>query len=159
MALTVGTIAPDFTLRSLSTGELEDRTLSSHRGQSNVVLLFFPAAFTGVCTQEMCDVTNGLGAFGDADAVVYGISGDTAFAQAAWAEQNGIKVSLLSDYSKKTSQAYDVVLPDLAGHGPAAKRAAFVVDKQGVIRYAEETPTPVDLPNFDAVRAALAELG
>ena len=157
MALSIGTVAPDFTLRTLGAEGLEDRTLSSFKGQKNVVLLFFPAAFTGVCTQEMCDTTSGLGRFADANAEVFGISGDSAFALDAWAKQNNIGVTLLSDYGKAVSYAYDVVLPDLVGMGPAAKRAAFVIDRDGIFRNGEETPTPLELPNFSPVHEVLNE--
>ncbi len=140
----------------MSADGLVDVSLADYRGK-NVVLLFFPAAFTGVCTQEMCDVSQGLSG-GMGDAVVLGLSGDTAFAQDAWAKQNDIKVPLLSDYSKTVAEAYDVVLPDLAGMGPASKRAAFVIDKEGVVRYSEETPTPLELPNFEQIRTTLDSL-
>lgn len=158
MALKPGTHAPAFTLKSKTPEGLVDVSLADHLGKDNVVLLFFPAAFTGVCTQEMCDTSQGLAAYRDLNAVVYGISGDTAFALEAWAQQNQITVPLLSDYSKGTIQAYDVVLPDLVGMGPASKRAAFVIDKEGVIRYSEETPTPLELPNFNEIRATLEGL-
>lgn len=136
---------------------LVDVSLSEFRGK-NVVLLFFPAAFTGVCTQEMCDVSQGLTSI-KGDAVVLGISGDSAFSLDAWAKQNKITIPLLSDYSKSVINAYDVVLPDLVGMGPASKRAAFVIDRDGVIRYSEETATPLDLPNFDQIQATLNQLG
>lgn len=158
MALTTGVEAPDFSLIRKTDSGLETVTLSGFRGQKNVVLLFFPAAFTGVCTQEMCDVSGGLSAYADLDAEVLGISGDSAFAQEAWAKANGITIPLLSDYQKATTQAYDVTLPDLVGMGPASKRAAFVIDKSGVIRYSEETPTPLELPSFDQIQATLQGL-
>jgi peroxiredoxin len=158
MALAVGTPAPDFTLKTMTEEGLADLTLSSSFGQQNTVLLFFPAAFTGVCTQEFCDASGGLGEYAELNAQVIGISADTPFAQSAWAKANGITVPLASDYQKSTIEAYDVVLPDLAGLGAGSKRAAFVVDKEGVIRYSEETPTPLELPNVAAIKAALAEL-
>ncbi|MCX7801260.1 MAG: redoxin domain-containing protein [Fimbriimonadales bacterium] len=158
MPLSPGTPAPDFTLKTMTADGLKDVTLSSVRGSKNVVLLFFPAAFTGVCTQELCDVSSGFSAYADLDAEVYGISPDTPFAQDAWAKQNGITVTLLSDYQKEVAKAYDVLLPDLIGLGPGSARAAFVIDKQGVIRYAEQTPSPLELPNFEAVRQTLASL-
>ncbi len=134
---------------------LVDVKLSDNFGSKNTVLLFFPAAFTGVCTEQMCDMTAGLGDFGGADAVVYGISADTPFAQAEWAKKSSISVQLLSDYQKETIEAYDVVLPDLVGLGKGSQRAAFVIDKEGVVRYSEQTPTPLEKPNTEAIMSAL----
>ncbi|HSI65477.1 MAG TPA: redoxin domain-containing protein [Candidatus Saccharimonadia bacterium] len=159
MALSIGTSAPDFTLKSKSSGEMKDVTLSANFGSKNTVLLFFPLAFTGVCTQEFCDVTAGLGQFTGLNADVIGISVDSPFAQEAWAKQERITIPLVSDLNKATIKAYDVVFPNLAGIGDTAARAAFVIDKKGVIQYAEQTATPKDLPDFEAVKAALAKLG
>lgn len=158
MPIAVGTKAPDFTLKSKDANGLKDVTLSANFGKKNTVVLFFPLAFTGVCTQEFCDVTQGLGSYGDLDAEIIGVSVDSPFAQEAWAQSKNITVPLVSDLNKKTAEAYDVLLPDLAGIGSAAARAAFVVDKNGVVQYAEQTPTPKDLPNFEAIKAKLAEL-
>ena len=159
MALSVGTQAPDFTLKSKAADGLKDVTLSANFGSKATVVLFFPLAFTGVCTQEMCDITAGLSAYSDLGADVIGISVDSPFAQEAWAKKDGIGITLVSDLNKETTKAYDVVFPGLAGIGDTSARAAFVVDKNGVIQYAEQTPTPKDIPNFDAVKAALAKLG
>ncbi len=137
---------------------LVDVKLSDNFGSKNTVLLFFPAAFTGVCTEQMCDMTAGLGDFGGVDAVVYGISADTPFAQAEWAKKSSISVQLLSDYQKETIEAYDVVLPDLVGLGKGSQRAAFVIDKEGVVRYSEQTPTPLEKPNAEAIMSALKGL-
>jgi peroxiredoxin len=131
--------------------------LSDNFGKSKTVLFFFPLAFTGVCTQEMCDVTAGLGDYSGLNAQVYGISVDSPFAQAAWAKQNKISVTLLSDLNKQVAAAYGVVFHGLAGIGDTAARAAFVIGTDGVVKYAEQTPTPKDLPNFAAVKAALAK--
>lgn len=158
MPLNPGTPAPAFTLKTMTSDGLKDVSLSDNLGRKNTVLLFFPAAFTSVCTQEMCDISAGFGAFESLDAEVYGISVDSPFAQDAWAKANNITIPLLSDYDRKVSTAYDVLLPDLVGLGPAAARAAVVIDKQGVVRYAEQTPTPLELPNFDAVKETLKNL-
>jgi len=131
--------------------------LSDNFGKSQTVLLFFPAAFTGVCTQEMCDTTAGLGEYEKLGATVYAISVDGPFAQEAWAKANGIKLTLLSDQNKTVIKDYDVVFPTLAGMYVTSARAAFVIGKDGVVKYAEQTPTPKDLPNFAAVKAALAK--
>jgi glutaredoxin-dependent peroxiredoxin len=155
MPLPVGSKAPDFTLKTKTADSLKDVKLSDNLGKKQTVLLFFPLAFTGVCTQEMCDITAGLGQYAGLDAEVYAISVDSPFAQEAWAKQKGIKVTLLSDLDKTVTKAYDVVFPNLAGVGDTAARAAFVVGRDGRIKYAEQTPTPQDLPNFAAVQAAL----
>lgn len=156
MPLAVGSKAPDFTLKTKTAEGLKDVKLSDNFGKKPTVLLFFPLAYTSVCTTEMCDVTSGLGDYASLGADVYAISVDSPFSQEAWAKQNGIKLTLLSDLNKTTAKAYDVIFPGLAGIGDTAARAAFVVGKDGAIKYAEQTPTPKDLPNFAAVKQALA---
>ena len=158
MALPVGTKAPDFTLKSKKAEGLVDVKLSDNFGRKNTVLLFFPLAFTGSCTQEMCDLTAGLNAYSELNTDVLAVSVDSPFSQEAWAQKEKIGITLASDLNKTTAKAYDTLLDDLIGIGSASARAAFVIDKQGVIRYSEQTPTPKDLPNFDAVKAKLAEL-
>lgn len=158
MAIQVGSKAPNFTLKSKTTGTPTDVTLSNNLGKKNTVLLFFPLAFTGVCTSEMCDVTAGLKNYSDLNADVIGISVDSPFAQEAWAKQEKIGITLASDLNKKVSEEYGVLLPDLLGFGATAARAAFVVDKNGMIQYAEQTPTPKDLPNFTAIKETLQRL-
>jgi len=157
MALAVGTKAPDFTLKTKTADGLKDIKLSDHLGKDQVVLLFFPLAYTGVCTQEMCDISNGLSGYASLGATVYGISVDSPFTHEAWAKANKITVTLLSDLNKTTTKAYDVVFPNLAGVGDTSARAAFVIGKDGVIKYAEQTPTPKDLPSFEKIKAALAQ--
>ena len=158
MAITVGTKAPEFTLKSKDANGLVDVSLSANLGQKNTVILFFPLAFTGVCTTELCDVTQGISAYADLGASVIGISVDSPFAQEAWAKKENIAIQLVSDLDKKTIAAYGVEFPGLAGIGLTSARAAFIVDKAGVIQYAEQTATPKDLPNFEAIKAKLAEL-
>ena len=158
MALSIGTQAPDFTLKSKKGDAISAVSLSESLGKSNTVLLFFPLAFTGVCTQEMCEISAGLGGYEGLNARVIGISVDSPFAQDAWAQKERIGITLASDLNKTVSAAYGVLLADLGGFGSTSARAAFVIDKAGVIQYAEQTPTPKDLPNFDAVKAKLAEL-
>ena len=156
MAIPIGSQAPDFTLKSKTPTGVVDVKLANNLGKTNTVLLFFPLAFTGVCTAEMCDVSNGLDSFTGADVIA--ISVDSPFAQEAWAKANNIKVTLASDLNKAVTKAYDVVFPMLAGVGDTSARAAFVIDKAGVVQYSEQTPTPKDLPNFEAVKACLAKL-
>ncbi|MGV3755228.1 MAG: redoxin domain-containing protein [Verrucomicrobiota bacterium] len=158
MAISVGSKAPDFSLKSKTAEGLKDVKLSANFGQKNTVILFFPLAFTGVCTQEMCDITAGLGAYKGLNADVIAISVDSPFAQEAWAIQNKISLTIASDLNKKTAADYGVLLADLIGLGSVSARAAFVVDKNGVIQYSEQTPTPKDLPNFAAVKEVLAKL-
>ncbi len=162
MALKVGDKAPDFELTTKAADGPKLVKLSGNDGK-NTVLLFFPMAFTGVCTKEMCEVSAGLGQYSTLNADVWGISGDNPFAQAAWAEKEKIIVPLLSDYEHKVARAYgcayDSFLPAKnLPMGGVPKRSAFVVDKGGIIRYAEIKESPGDLPNFDAVKAALAQL-
>jgi len=158
MPIAVGTKAPDFTLKSKNATGIVEVTLSANFGKKNTVLLFFPLAFTGVCTTELCDVTAGLSQYAGLNADVIGISVDSPFAQEAWAKQHNIGITLVSDLNKTVTKAYDVVFPMLAGVGDTSARAAFVVDKNGVIQYAEQTPTPKDLPNFNAIKDVLAKL-
>ena len=159
MPIAVGSQAPDFTLKSKNASGVTEVKLSNNFGKKNTVILFFPLAFTGVCTQEMCSISAGFGAYTSLKADVIGISVDSPFAQEAWAQKEKITVTLASDLNKKTAADYGVLLPDLLGFGSTSARAAFVVDKQGVVRYAEQTPTPKDLPNFDAVKDVLSKLG
>jgi peroxiredoxin len=158
MPLPVGTKAPDFTLKSKTADGLRDVKLSENFGRKNTLLLFFPAAFTGVCTQEMCDVSSGMNAYSDLGAAVIGVSVDSPYAQEAWAQKEKIAITLASDFNKSTAKNYGVLLDDLAGIGSSAARAAFVIDKHGVIQYSEQTPSPKELPNFQAIKAKLGEL-
>jgi glutaredoxin-dependent peroxiredoxin len=158
MAIKVGSKAPDFTLKSKNATGLVDVKLSNNFGKKNTVLLFFPAAFTGVCTQEMCSISGGMNDYTGLNADVIAVSIDTPFAQEAWAQKEKITITLASDLNKTVIKDYDVVFPMLAGVGDTAARAAFVIDKNGVVQYSEQTPTPKDLPNFDAVKATLAKL-
>jgi peroxiredoxin len=157
MPLAVGSQAPDFTLKSKTVEGLKDIKLSDNFGKKQTVLLFFPLAFTSVCTQEMCNTTAGLAAYEKLGADVIALSVDSPFAQEAWATQNKIKLTIVSDLNKETTKAYGVLFPGLAGIGDTSARAAFVIGKDGVIKYAEQTATPKDLPNFAAIQAALAK--
>jgi len=157
MPIAVGSKAPEFTLKTRNAGAYVDVKLSDNFGKKPTVLLFFPAAFSGVCTTEMCDQSGGLGDYEKLGAAVYAISVDNALAQEAWAKQNKITITLLSDLNKIVTRAYGVSFPDFAGMGETAARAAFVIGTDGVVKYAEQTPTLKDLPNFAAVKAALAQ--
>ena len=157
MPIAIGSKAPDFTLKTKTPGGLKDIKLSDNFGKKQTVLLFFPLAYTGTCTQEMCDVTTGLDQYAGLNAEVYGISVDSPFAQEAWAKEHKIKVTLLSDLNKTTARAYEVIFPMLAGIGETSARAAFVIGADGLVKYSEQTATPKDLPNLAAVAAALAK--
>lgn len=117
MPLAVGTKAPDFSLPTKAADGPKQIKLSDNFGKKNTVLLFFPMAFTGTCTQEMCNLTPELPNYAGVNAVVYGISGDNPFAQEAWAQKEKIEVTLLSDYEHKVADqygvAYDSFLPQL----------------------------------------------
>ncbi len=154
MALDKGTKAPEFTLKRKTADGLVDVALKDNLGKRKQVLLFFPLAFTGVCTNEMCSITQDLGVYEKLDAAVYGISVDSPFAQEAWAKQNKISLPLLSDFNKEVAAAYGV-LYDLLGFKGVSKRAAFVVDKKGTIVYAWYSDDPHNLPDFKAIQDAL----
>lgn len=158
MPISVGSKAPDFVLKSKQASGLVDVRLSDNFGKKNTVLLFFPLAFTSVCTKEMCDLTAGLNAYSGIGADVIAVSVDSPFAQEAWAQKEKIGITLASDLNKEVIKNYGVVFPMLAGVGDTAARSAFVIDKSGVVRYSEQTPTPKDLPNFTAIKAELAKL-
>jgi glutaredoxin-dependent peroxiredoxin len=156
MPLAIGSKAPDFTLKSKNAEGFKDITLSANFGQKQTVLVFFPMAYTSVCTKEMCDVSSGLADYEKLGASVIGISVDSALTQEVWAKTNNIGITLVSDLNKTTAKAYGVIFPMFLGMGDTSARAVFVIGKDGVIKYAEQTPTPKDLPNFAAVKAALA---
>ncbi|MCF7674461.1 MAG: redoxin domain-containing protein [Akkermansiaceae bacterium] len=163
MTIKVGDKAPDFTLVTKTADGPKLVTLSAEIGSANIVLLFVPMAFTGVCTQEFCDISAGIADYEALDAKVLGVSGDNPFAQAAWAEKEGITIPLLSDYEHTVAKAYGVAYESFLPEanlimGGVAKRSAFVIDKQGVVRYAEVQDHPKDLPDFAAVKAALKAL-
>ncbi len=156
MALKVGDKAPDFTLFNQ---DGEAVSLNSFKGK-NVVVLFFPAANTGACTKEMCTFRDELKVYENLNAQVLGISVDTHFALKMFHEKNNYNFPLLSDFNKKTIEAYDVILdvfvPGKFDYFNTAKRAAFVVDDKGNIKHIEVLANPGDQPNFEAVKKALA---
>ena len=163
MPLAVGTKAPDFTLSTKAASGPKQIKLGDNFGKKNTLLLFFPMAFTGTCTTEMCSLTKELPNYSNMNTVVYGISGDNPFAQEAWAQKEKIDVTLLSDYEHKVAKDYGVVydsfLPQLnLGMAGVPKRSAFIIDKNGVIQYAESNDDAKQLPNFDKIKAKLAEL-
>ena len=154
MATQVGESAPEFTLKN---ADMEDVSLTDFSGKK-VVLLFVPLAFSGPCTQELCDISAGIIAYDDLGAQVLGISVDSPFSLKAWAEKEGITIPLLSDFNKEVSAAYGAQFDDLLGFKGVAKRSAFVLDSEGVIRYASVSDDPKQLPDFEAIKACLQTL-
>jgi peroxiredoxin len=157
MALSVGTKAPRFSLKSKTPDSMVDVSLADHLGKDIVVLMFVPGAFTGVCTDQFCQMSNGTQEI--PGAVVYGLSVDSAYCQAAWKRDDKISMTLLSDFTHSVTQAYDVVLDSLSGMGPASLRASFVIDREGNIAYVEVTESTLHMVNFDAIKAAVVALG
>jgi peroxiredoxin len=156
MSLQVGQEAPDFTLKNTN---LEDVTLSSFRGKKNVVLLFVPLAFTGVCTNELCSVRDNLNSYANLNAEVIGISVDSPFAQKQWKEKEQLNFTLLSDFNREVVKAYEAQYASLLGLQGVAKRSAFVIDKEGRVRYAEVLEEARNLPDFDRIQTTLQSLG
>ncbi len=155
MAISTGIQAPDFTLKTKTSEGLQEVTLSDQFGKSATVLLFFPFAFTGVCTEEMCSVRDSLASYQALDARVFGISVDSPFTLEVMAQKDGINFPLLSDFNKEAASAYDVLYEDFIGFKGVCKRSAFVINKQGKIVYASSSDDPKQLPDFDAILASL----
>ena len=156
MAVEVGEAAPDF---SLYDTERQKRGLSEFKGQ-NVVLVFFPGAFTGVCSKVMCTLRDQIGQYSSLNAQVIGISVDPPFSHKEWMDQNNVTFPFLSDFNREVVNKYDVALPNMGtmeGY-VAAKRAVFVLDKEGIIRYKWVGDTPANEPDYDEVQKAVAQL-
>lgn len=155
MAITKGMQAPDFTLRNT---EKQKVTLSELKGK-NVVLLFFPLAFTSVCTAELCNVRDNLSLYNNTNAVVFGISVDSLYTLGKFKEEQHLNFDLLSDFNKEVSAAYDAIYEtfsnDMKG---VSKRAAFVIDKDGVVQYAEVLENAGEQPDFSAIQKTLEAL-
>jgi len=155
MAITVGQTAPDFKLFNTEKKEI---ALSDYKGK-NLVVLFFPLAFTGVCTAELCNVRDNYNIYTSLNAEVVGISIDSLFSLGAFKKEQNYNFDLLSDFNKTTSKAYDS-LYETFGFGMlgVTKRSAFVIDKDGIIRYSEILEDAGKQPNFDAIKACLEKL-
>jgi len=163
MSIKVGDKAPNFTLVTKTANGPELVTLSDLIGKSNIVLLFVPMAFTGGCTTEFCNISNGIAEYDALDAKVLGISGDNPFAQEAWAQKEGITITLLSDYDHAVTEAYGVAYKQFLPEanlimGGVSKRSAFVIDKAGIVQYAEVQEHPKDMPDFEAIKSTLRSL-
>lgn len=155
MAIKVGDKAPDFTLNSENLVEI---SLSGLQGKP-VVLLFFPLAFTGVCTAELCSMRDDISTYNKLDAQILAISVDSPFSLKEFKAQQNFNFPLLSDFNREVAAQYGALYEMFVkGLKGVAKRAAFVIDKEGIIRYAEVLESAADLPNFDAVKETLASL-
>ena len=155
MTLNVGNIAPDFVLKNTA---LEDVSLSSQKGQ-NVVVLFFPLAFTGTCTEELCHMRDSISKFNDLNANILAISVDSPFTLKKYKEENSLNFTLLSDFNKETSQAYGAFYEDFVlGMKGVSKRAVFLIDKNGMLQYSEVLEDASKLPHFENLEKALSKL-
>ena len=152
MALRVGDAAPSFTLPS-EPGQTVD--LGQHLGKDKIVLLFFPLAFSSVCTAEMCHMRDDWSAWSSLGAKVFGISVDSPFTNKKFRETEKIPFPLLSDYNKEVVRKYDVLLDELVGLKGVSKRAAFVIDRKGKIAYVWVGETPKNEPDYEAVKQAV----
>lgn len=156
MTLQKGDKAPDFTLFNT---EKKPVNLADFKGK-NLIVHFFPLAFTGVCTKQLCTVRDAISMYKNDNADVVAISIDSIFTLGKFKEEQNLSFDLLSDFNKDVSAAYGSLFETFPAFGMkgVSKRSAFVIDKEGVIQYAEVLESPGDLPNFDAINATLAEL-
>jgi peroxiredoxin len=152
MSIQIGQPAPDF---SLFDSDKKKVSLHDYRGR-NVLLLFFPAAFTGTCTKELCSTRDNIALYDGANAQVFGISVDSVYALAKYKEEQRLNFPLLSDFNKEVSAAYGSLYPlfnyEMRG---VSKRSAFVIDEAGLVKYAEVLENAGELPDFEAIRRAL----
>lgn len=159
MPLKVGDLAPDFTLKNFNN---EAITLSDYRGKKNVVLLFFPAAGSSTCEKELCSTRDSMKDYENLDAQVIAISVDLPFAQKMWNDRHNFNFPIVSDFNKEVSTAYeaiyDVWLPEKWALKGVSKRSAFVIDKNGVIQYAEVLEVAGNEPNYNAIKETLERI-
>ena len=152
MAIQVGQQAPDFKLFS---DEKKEVKLSDYKGK-NVVLNFFPAAFTSTCTAQLCDARDNMKRYENLNAQVLGISVDSVFTLGKYKTENDYNFPLLSDFNKVVSKEYDAFYEKFVlGMEGVSARASFVIDTEGVVVYAEVLPNAGELPNFAAIRQSL----
>ena len=151
----IGDRAPNFTLRATDKTE---HSLSDYSGK-NVVIVFFPMAFSGLCTAELCQIRDDKPSYESLNAEVLGISLDSFYSLAKFKEEQGYNFTLLSDWNKDTARAYDSLYEEFVlGMKGVAKRSAFVVDKEGYIRYAEVLENAGELPDFNKIKETLERL-
>jgi len=156
MSVEVGQKAPDITLK---TNKMADFKLSELQGKKNVVVLFVPLAFTGVCTKEFCAVRDDVSSLQNDTTQVVGISVDSPFSLDAWAAKENYNFPLLSDFNKTVSSAYGSLYDNLMGFNGVSKRSAFVIDKSGTVRYAWVTEDARNMPDLEQIRSCLKQLG
>jgi glutaredoxin-dependent peroxiredoxin len=154
MKIEAGQQAPSFTLLDSDKNSV---ALSDLKG-SNVLLLFFPLAFTSTCTAELCSTRDDISHYNNANAKVFGISVDSRFVLGKYKEDQHLNFPLLSDFNKEVSTAYGCLYEDFIGMKGVSKRSAFVIDKEGIVRYAEVLEKATDLPDFAAIKETLAKL-
>lgn len=159
MAIEVGLKAPDFALKTKTAEGLKEVKLSDNYGKKQTVLLFFPLAFSPVCTKEMCTATEDYESFSNLDAAVYGISSDSPFALDAWAKASHMSITLLGDMDSSVIKAYGVLASERFGFPGIAMRSAFIVNKEGIITYKWVGNELSDFPDFDAIKDALKSEG
>lgn len=160
MSITVGATAPDFKLKGFANPDatqMEEYSLAQFKGKKNVVLLFFPLVYTPVCTAEMCNIRDNNSVYNDLKAQVLGISVDNPFAQKAWAKELKLNFPIVSDFNKDVSKAYGSLYDDLIGFKGVGKRSAFVIDKNGAVRYAWVSEDAKVMPDFNAIQACLKQ--
>lgn len=157
MTIETGQKAPDFTLFNTEKTKV---SLSDFQDKKNVLLLFFPMAFTGVCTKELCSVRDGINKYDNDNTQVLGISVDSVFTLAKFKEEQQYQFPLLSDFNKEVSALYEAIYGSFTDMGMkgVSKRSAFIIDKQGVVQYAEVLASAGDLPNFAAIDEKLGNL-
>jgi len=155
MHIEIGQVAPDFSLFDSAKNKV---TLSGLKGK-NVVLLFFPQAFTGVCTKELCAIRDNIATYNDVNAEVMGISVDSVFTLNKFKEEQQYNFPLLSDFNKEVSSLYDSLYTDwILDMKGVSKRSAFVIDKKGIIRYAEVLENAGEVPDFEKIQGVLSGL-
>ncbi len=153
--LTTGQKAPDFTLFNSENNEV---SLTDFQGK-NLIVLFFPMAFTSVCTDELCEIRDNMATYTNLNADVVGISVDSPFTLAKFKEEQSLPFNLLSDFNKETSTAYDSLYDTFVMNMKGvSKRSAFIIDKDGTIQYAEVLENAGEVPNFDAIQETLSQL-
>jgi len=156
MALDAGTKAPDFSLPP--SGDPESRVTLADTEGYKFVLLFFPMAFTSVCTDEARTISGDLSEYRELETEVMGISVDSPFTLDAWKEQEGFDLPMLSDFNREMIEAYDVKRDDLLGLENVANRAAYVIDEDGIIQFSWESDDPGVLPPFDEIRETVESI-
>jgi len=157
MSIEVGHPAPDFSLYNTEQKEISLKDLTS---KSNVVLLFFPLAFTGVCTKELCSARDDIGKYQKLNATIVGISVDSIFTLGKFREEQKLPFDLLSDFNKDVSNKYNSLYEQfpLFGLKGVTKRSAFVINKQGIIKYAQILDDPGNLPDFNQIKQTLEQI-